>query len=235
MDSPQYQIGIIVAQHGKTSARHYDAALAEGIPITRTISHEEQDTVPRGAAFAILGFWVKPPGDPDPFGVPYLSPYYSWKLRSTIATRPSLPPATSTLPEIATVVTTTSDYHPIYVSKEELNGQPTYHLELLPLRDPKRFRVRDVWMTTETYDPVQLITDGNFTMAPLTDVRWKITFRKFRSEIRIDSEQTLEPPRGYNSVQIVFFYLDDPRWTGKIGYREGASGDEHRLQALTEP
>ena len=235
MDSPRYQIGVIVAKHGKTSARHYDAALAGGVPITRTISHEEQDTVPRGAAFAILGFWVKPPGDPDPFGVPYLSPYYSWDLRPAAATNAPQPPAPSTLPEIANVVTTNSDYHPVYVSKEELNGQPTYHLELLPLRDSNKYRVRDVWMATDTHDPVQLITDGNFTTAPLTNVRWKITFRKFRAETRIDTEQTLESPKGYNLVQIVFFYLDDPRWAGKIGYRDGASTDEHRLPSLTEP
>jgi hypothetical protein len=111
----------------------------------------------------------------DLIGVPKLSPVYAFGLAfphyggsSTIAE--------STLPTIAVVSTKTRDYDVAIVDTPSIDGIPTYHLRLTPLRKPKDNRLRELWIGVTDYLPRRAVVSGNFTLAPLVDVPWTIDF-----------------------------------------------------------
>lgn len=57
---------------------------------------------------------------------------------------------------LATIATITIDAKPDYdarvVGMETVEGRPCYHVELVPLHDPQRFDLHDLWIDRETYD-----------------------------------------------------------------------------------
>lgn len=113
---------------------------------------------------------------PDLLGVPHLTPTYMFGLNSPIAIEHSggghvqpqmngLRPAPS--PPAYAVALIDSPF---------VDGTRTYHLTLRPLSDPKKYRLRELWVGADDYLPRKAIVAGNFASAPLADVRWTIDF-----------------------------------------------------------
>jgi hypothetical protein len=134
--------------------------------------------VPHGINVNIFGISV---GHPAPYqdllGEPLLEPTYMFGLRyKELRAAPSSPQADGSLRVIAIVSSGTRDYGVSLIDTPLLDGVPTYHLGLTPLRKPKDNRLRELWIGTNDYLPRRAIVAGNFTLAPLVDVPWSVDF-----------------------------------------------------------
>jgi hypothetical protein len=84
-------------------------------------------------------------------------------------------PATP-LHELARVEVFGRDYQITLVGTEHLANGDAYHLSLAPLRDPQVYRLRDLWVATDTYATLQLAVDGLFEGKPYEDARWIVSY-----------------------------------------------------------
>jgi hypothetical protein len=98
-----------------------------------------------------------------------------------------------TLRVIAVVSTETRVYDITLVGVESLNGSSAYHLILKPVRDPGRYRLRQLWIDTESYAPLKLVEQLNFVDGPGTTVPWSVTFVQRDGETYIARESALDP------------------------------------------
>ncbi len=121
-----------------------------------------------------------PPPSADVIGVPLLTPTYAFGLQlSQPAWVHTQDQIATGLKTIAVVSTNVRDYSVAMIDAPLLDGAPTYHLQLTPLRKPKVNRLRELWVGKDDYLPRQAIVAGNFTTAPLTDVPWTVSFSLF--------------------------------------------------------
>jgi hypothetical protein len=94
------------------------------------------------------------------------------------------------------------------VEQTTLGGIDVYHLALTPLRDPDRYRLRELWISTSTYDVIQARVHGNFADRPASTIPWLITFSAIDGATYIASESTEAPlpnrPVAFDAVAIDF-------------------------------
>ncbi|HEY1977804.1 MAG TPA: hypothetical protein VGG89_14725 [Candidatus Baltobacteraceae bacterium] len=171
----------------------------------------------------------------DFLGIPMLAPNYSFGLGTTPRgcaesepndaqlveeirqafrdpmprNRPApAPEPTSGLREIAVVEARSRTYAISLVGIENAATRPAYHLRLQPLRDPGRFRLRELWVDTRTYAPIKLVEALNFVTGPGTAVPWSITFDRIGEASYIATETALAPiqlkKHGYSSASVSF-------------------------------
>jgi len=86
----------------------------------------------------------------------------------------------------------TRDYDVRIVGDEELRYGDSYHLKLTPLRDPRIYRLRDLWIEKTTYATMQLVVDGIFFGKPYDGVRWTVHY------VPLDGRWYLQQLRGDN-------------------------------------
>lgn len=94
------------------------------------------------------------------------------------------------LKTIALVASHVRQYAIALAGVENVASRECYHLLLTPLYDPKRLRLRELWIDTQTYETRQLISAGNFTGS---NVPWLITFDDVNGALYISSERALAP------------------------------------------
>jgi hypothetical protein len=171
----------------------------------------------------------------DFFGVPFLAPNYSFGIGVTPRGSASPPPdplelvreiraefhdplppsrnvpvpaASPGLREIAVVSTRTRTYDINLVGIEPVDGTPAYHLVFHPLRDPGRYRLRDLWIDTQSYVPRKLVEGLNFVKGPGTAVPWSVTFEQTGGASYIATETALAPTKlgrhHYSAASIAF-------------------------------
>ena len=167
-----------------------------------------------GVNVALVG-QGRPNPDVDFFGVPFLAPNYSFGIgvtpRGSAAPPPDpmelvrqiraelhdpmprsrnipAPAASPSLKEIAVVSTRSRTYDISLAGIDLIDGLPAYHLVLHPVRDPGRYRLRDLWVDTETFVPVKLVEGLNFVTGPGTTVPWSVRFNQARRRcvVRLD-------------------------------------------------
>ena len=109
------------------------------------------------------------------------------------ATATPSPEPTPGLQEIATVYARNRAYDVTLVGTDDVDGSPAYHLALHPLREPHRYRLRDLWVDTTTYAPRKLVEALNFVNGPGTNVPWSVTFKNQDGALYIDKETALAP------------------------------------------
>lgn len=106
---------------------------------------------------------------------------------------------------IAIVTSHVRDYTVQLAGVDNIGGRACYHLQLQPLHDPQRLRLRDVWVDEQTYRTMQLVSDGNFTES---NVPWLITFGQIDGAQYIASEVALAPvgvgPHRYERASVSF-------------------------------
>jgi hypothetical protein len=231
-----YRTTVHVAEGSKDEFEHFRAeAFAGGDVRVAGVSDEEQ-TAPQqssGVNFKLafsIGWNTGAGGQsatatadahrkeasPDYLGVPLISPSYSfgWNLQRSGTPEPVALRA-SKLPTIVTVRAIGRAYKISLVGTEIVEGFLAYHLHLEPAVDPGRYRIRELWIDAYTYQIVRLQTQGNFTVAPMADVPWLVTFQDVGGTFYIKDETALAPlvfrhDRTFSTASISF---DDIRAT----------------------
>jgi hypothetical protein len=94
------------------------------------------------------------------------------------------------LRSIASVTAIARNYSIRLAGIEPLEQSSCYHLLLQPVHDPKRFRLRELWIDTANYETRKLLTAGNFTDSP---VSWTVTFADVNGAHYIASEVAQAP------------------------------------------
>lgn len=108
--------------------------------------------------------------------MPLLEPTYTFGLRYKSQTKADSDAVPPPLPVIAIVSAQSPDYRVALIDRPAIDGVPTYHLKLTPLRRPKDNRLRELWVGANDYLPRKAVVSGNFTIRPLVDVPWTIDF-----------------------------------------------------------
>jgi hypothetical protein len=154
-----------------------DEELAKPPPVPHGIN------VSLNAAVCIGLCWVihQPIGHPAPYqdliGEPLLEPTYMFGIRYAIPQKkPQQQDEETTLRTIAVVSSGAPIYRVELIDQPQLDGIPTYHLRLTPLRKPNENRLRELWIGANDYLPRRAVTACNFTISPLTDVPWNVDF-----------------------------------------------------------
>jgi hypothetical protein len=101
------------------------------------------------------------------------------------------------LKTIALVVSTKRDYAITLDGIEPLANHQDYHLSMKPLVDPRKYRLRDVWIDTSTYATDRLRVAGNFTDTAMEAVPWLVNLQQIGGATYITNERAEAPLEGY--------------------------------------
>jgi hypothetical protein len=206
-----YIVAVRVVQNGVPATSHYAGEYA---PMTKDLhvvaSSDEQLAqahVPEGINVRLtresygkksISIPVNSEAPADFLGVPLLEPTYSFglaHLQGPLA-QSSAPPVALSETEpgiIGTVVARGRTYAISYAGEEDSDQGRVRHLVLKPLRDPGRYRLRELWIETTRYLTVKAVTEGNFTDGPGTHVSWTTTFRTIDGCQYIQTEKANGP------------------------------------------
>jgi hypothetical protein len=130
----------------------------------------------------VIAIETNPNAEPITIRVPLLSPVSQFGLAVTPPTpAPDATPGPPEPPlqEIGRVATTTHEYDVTYVNTEPIDGRPTYHLSLKPVKGTKdlsRHQLRDLWVDQETFDVPQLRTAGILRERPYDRTTWTVHY-----------------------------------------------------------
>ncbi len=191
---------------------------------------------PHGFGFDILGLRIGKPEPPVDFlGVPVLAPNYGFGIGVTPLARAPRPPTpaeivaevraafhdpnpratASATPTprpgpraIAHVLARTREYRIRFVGTGDVGGIPAAHLALHPLRDPARYRLRQLWIDPQTGAPLAAVIALDFVRGPTTAVPWRIRFAQIAGATYVARETALAPMayRGlvYTQASVAF-------------------------------
>jgi hypothetical protein len=144
-----------------------------------------------GFAFSIFGAKIfDTNGDAEPIRVddPQIAPDESFGIRTRFGGSLAMPgasPGPSAAPsenpddalrQITRVEANTRAYQIDLVGPETVIAQPSLHLKLTPLRDPKINRLRDVWVDPTTYRTIQVRVQGLLNGKPYDGVSWLVRY-----------------------------------------------------------
>jgi hypothetical protein len=135
----------------------------------------------------------------EPFGVPQMSPQYTFGLRPSAPAhfsrvRPE-PTATSDIKTLGHIRTVGRDYDATLLDTEPYFNRFVYHLKLTPLGDPRVYRLREAWVDTQAYIIWKLRVDGIFDTGPSSKVPWDVYYTLFQGHWFIALETTTETVR----------------------------------------
>jgi len=85
-------------------------------------------------------------------------------------------PSEAPLREIVRVEAVARDYRIALAGREPVRGIDAYHLTLVPLREPGRYRLRDVWVAVADAQTLRLSIAGLFTGKPYDGARWTVDY-----------------------------------------------------------
>lgn len=171
---------------------------------------------------AVLGAGPSPATSTDP-GRAWTSAELVAKIRAKFhdpgpspspSPTPAPTPTSSGLKQIAVVTAFARHYIISLVGIEPLDGAPTYHLKLQAVVEPHRYRLRDLWIDTQTYATRQLVSDGNFTSGPWPGAPWTVRFAQIDGATYIADESAAQP-----------FEYGNLRYTATTVEMQGASVD----------
>lgn len=184
---------------------------------------------PKRQNVPIMDKRVGNPGEAvDYLGIPMLAPNYSFGLGMPIGTdakqsddlvaqirqeyhdptppvRAQQPDPDAPLKSIASVTAIAHVYAISLAGIDSVDGNPCYHLLLQPAREPKRFRLRQLWIDTQNFETRRLLIASNFTSSA---VPWLVTFAHVGDAQYIESEVAQAPvgvgDHRYESASISF-------------------------------
>jgi hypothetical protein len=136
--------------------------------------------------------------------------------------------ATSALPHIGRTGTIVRTYEVTDLGDVAESGVALHHLGLRPLRDPHRYRLRELWTDAKTSLPVHAIVAGVGNRGPLQDVSWRVDFTQLQGGTYIARETALQPlETDGGRLDDVTITFDELRPTNRLTPEEslGLSGD----------
>lgn len=145
----------------------------------------------------------------DLLGVPLLSPTYGFGLSiATLAEHRAAPELPAGLKTIASLSVGSRDYDIRFAGDSTIGGTPCYDLQLRPLHNPGKYRLRELWIAQATYAPLQALIQGNFTEGPSPRLPWLIHFVTANGVTYISDEAAQSPVQylghTYTNVTIAF-------------------------------
>lgn len=155
-----------------------DAVVTQAQPIWTT----NKPVSPYGFNISFFGLIPKAGNEIEPpFGTPRISPLFAFGLRrpAAILNQEDLsgdqnaPDDTKVLGRITTIG---RDYSAALVGIETYAGHKAYHLKLTPLLDPGVYRVRDLWVDTQSYVIWGLTSAGIFDSDSASKAPWNVTY-----------------------------------------------------------
>ncbi len=171
--------------------------------------------VPHGTNFGVGGFGpagILPPGvmppkgktinpEPtnDPIGQLSLAVDQDFGLALTAppitatANMSDVASAVTTLPKIGRTGTVARTYDVTDLGDVSENGVALHHLGLRPLRDPHRYRLRELWLDAKSSLPVRAVVAGIGNHWPLDAIDWRVDFKQLEGGTYIARETALAP------------------------------------------
>ncbi len=201
-----YTIAVKFRNGNSNITRHYDTIqdMRRDIVFTRTFSREEiaNPSIPHGFDVRVGslnnqgGIKANAEQNPDQIGPLALSIDYSFGIsllpqKTTVVSSGKdieFPPHLALIGSTATV---THDYTVRLI--DTLAGGNVYHLGLIPVKDPGRFRLREMWISAATFLTQRILIAGNMSGDPYTKVPWLIEFNQAGGATYIARETALAP------------------------------------------
>jgi len=192
-----YAVGVHYRNGEVNVARHYDTLedLRRDIVFARTFSREETANPgfpPHGVNVGIMGMSLNADQPDDPIGPLALAITYDFGISlSERTTQVAQQGSEITSPARYPVIGRTGASARIYDVRliEMLDNGSTYHLGLTPVADPKRYRLREMWVTAHTFITQKILIAANFSRKPYTDVAWLVTFKQIEGGPYISEER----------------------------------------------
>lgn len=239
-----YTISVHYRNGDIAKAVHYDTLedLRRGIVFGHTFSREEtaNPSTPHGVNVGMLGMTLNESESTEPIGPLALAVNYDFGIslspvRTQVAQMGTQIAAPTGLQVIGRSGTALKTYSVRLI--EMLDDGKTYHLGLTPLRDPKRFRLREMWVTSGTFITQKVLIAANFARKPYTEVAWLVTFRQIDGGPYIVDERAQGPLDfgDAGTLEDVKISFDDIKETsalppfGTVGINGGPT------EFLTEP
>jgi hypothetical protein len=216
-----------------------DIVLTHKTPLETTSKPDN----PYGTKFAILGFTYTPHTkgyQPEPFGVPQISPLYSFGLRpigEVLALPPTPEPVPSSdLPSLGRVEAIAQDYDVTLVDIERYKVRWVYRLRLVPRQDPNFYRLREVLVDTQTFVPWELTSAGIFPGGPASKVPWDVHYtvshgrwlmvqESTQATLRVGGILQGKPSHGYDGLSYAFSDFQFPRDLEDFSYFDVGSSE----------
>ncbi len=232
-----YTVEVTAANDGTPAQRHYHEfwSAADGrVFVNPPVSDEQvQNPYKPSPGVSFMGWNIGAPregsGVKDFISVPLLAPNYSFGLVPYIPPSALTPadlvaqirreyhdpsPAkiaqleqTSGLKTIASVTSSAGSYKIELVGVEPEQTGPAYHLALTPLRDPLKYRLRDLWIDKATFETDRARIGGNFTDAATESVSWMVRFEQIDGTTYIQSERAESPIVGYHGLMYTQYQV----------------------------
>lgn len=131
------------------------------------------------------------------------------------------------LPKIGRTGTVARSYDVSDLGDVPENGLLLHHLGLKPLRDPYRYRLREVWLDAKTSLPVRAVVSGIGNHDPLDTIPWRIEFKQLEGGTYIARETALQSfDAGGRRLEDVTITFAELRATNRLTPQEylGLSG-----------
>jgi hypothetical protein len=178
-----------------------------------------------------------PEQGPDTLGVPILAPNYDFGISGPVYSNTTQPTLNSGLRTIASVRAVNRVYEITLSGIERIGSATAYHLQLQPVTEPDRHRLRELWIDTQSYAVLKAVTLGNFTRGPSLAVPWEITYQQIGGVEYIDSERALSPlkygyGKTYDEASISFREIAPVKGLEPLAL---SIGNPDSRYALTEP
>jgi hypothetical protein len=244
-----YAVAIRYRNGGASIVRHYETLqdLRRDIVFARTFSREENANPsypPGGVNIGMLGMTLNEAQSDDPIGPLALAITYDFgiSLNTARTTQVAQMGSQITAPQRLQVIGRAGASARLYDVRliEMLDDGKTYHLGLTPLRDPGKNRLREMWVTAQTFITQKILIAQNFSRKPFTDVPWLVTFTQIDGGPYIVEEraQGALDFGDAGSLQDVTISFEELKSTttlpafGTVGIN-GVDGDTSKF--LTEP
>ncbi len=176
-----------------------DIVATHSIPFATTNKPEN----PYGTDIMILGLRLHPTrhneNHEEPFGVPQISPLYSFGLRPPGEIMPSLfptpEPEATDIRSLGRIESFAREYDVTLAGIEPYGPRYVYHLVLRPVSEPTRYRIRDLWVDTQTFVPLKLRSAGIFPQGQAAALNWDVAYTVVNGFWLMDREWAETPVR----------------------------------------
>jgi hypothetical protein len=235
-----YTVGVSYQKGSHAIARHYATYedMRRNLVFARDFSPEEEahPKTPHGANIALGPFVINPDHPEDPIGPLALGINQDYGISPASRPIKALNDAeqvanASELPVIGETTTTVRDYDVRLIGTETAaDGAPVDHLGLTPLHDPKRLKLREMWVDAKTYVVRSVLLSSNFNGSPLSGVAWRVDYRIVDGAPYLDTEKAQAPVtyRGQGTLRDVTIAFTDVQelehlpWSLQVGLHPGA-------------
>jgi len=127
-------------------------------------------------------------------------------------------PGSTAPPEVGRVQTIARDYAVELMDDEPIDDN-LYHLRLTPLHDPRRLRLRELWVSKDDYLTTKLVVDGISDGEPYDRTRWVASYVTLNGRVYLQQIRNEAPLHfGLTTVQDIEFDFVDYRFPQQIQY-----------------